>query len=142
MHWIAATWLAESLFVLTSALNKMASECIHTSAMHYSICFIWGALLSIAFAQTRQYYFVGSAQTWTNAQSVCRRDYTDLATIENLADVDAVLRTNASYSGRFLTLTACLNISDTNLIFWIYSIYIFFFYKEKFGEIQKNKILF
>ncbi|XP_007542815.1 secretory phospholipase A2 receptor-like [Poecilia formosa] len=58
-----------------------------------------GALLSVAFAQTRQYYFVGSAQTWTNAQSVCRRDYTDLATIENLADVDAVLRTNPGYSG-------------------------------------------
>ncbi|XP_043953344.1 tenascin-X-like [Gambusia affinis] len=68
--------------------------------MHYSLCFILGALLSIAFAQTRQYYFVGSAQTWTNAQSVCRQDYTDLATIENLADVDAVLRTNPSYSGK------------------------------------------
>ncbi|XP_014889337.1 secretory phospholipase A2 receptor-like [Poecilia latipinna] len=67
--------------------------------MDYSMCFILGALLSVAFAQTRQYYFVGSAQTWTNAQSVCRRDYTDLATIENLADVDAVLRTNPGYSG-------------------------------------------
>ncbi|KAK5606374.1 hypothetical protein CRENBAI_022214 [Crenichthys baileyi] len=56
-----------------------------------------GALLSIAFGQTRQYYFVSTPQTWTNAQSVCRRDYTDLATIENMADVDAVLRTTSNY---------------------------------------------
>ncbi|XP_047241310.1 receptor-type tyrosine-protein phosphatase H-like [Girardinichthys multiradiatus] len=56
-----------------------------------------GALVSIAFGQTRQYYFVSTPQTWTNAQSVCRRDYTDLATIENMADVDAVLRTTSNY---------------------------------------------
>ncbi|MEQ2281219.1 hypothetical protein AMECASPLE_028091, partial [Ameca splendens] len=67
--------------------------------MHNLICFVSGALVSIAFGQTRQYYFVSTPQTWTNAQSVCRRDYTDLATIENMADVDAVLRTTSNYSG-------------------------------------------
>ncbi|XP_043953351.1 uncharacterized protein LOC122820197 [Gambusia affinis] len=62
--------------------------------------FITGAQLSIAFAQTRQYYFVNVSLDWTSAQSVCRRDYTDLATIETTADVDAVLNTMSNYTGK------------------------------------------
>lgn len=59
-----------------------------------------GTLLSVACAQSRQYYFVNTSLTWTNAQSVCRRDYTDLATIENTADVDAFLSTSSNYTGK------------------------------------------
>jgi len=66
------------------------------------ICFISGALLSVAVAQTRQYYFVSTQLNWADAQSVCRRDFTDLATIENIADVNAVLQTTSDYTGEFL----------------------------------------
>ncbi|XP_054906943.1 C-type mannose receptor 2-like [Poeciliopsis prolifica] len=62
--------------------------------------FITGAQFSIAFAQTRQYYFVNVSLDWTSAQSACRRDYTDLATIETTADVDAVLNTMSNYTGK------------------------------------------
>ncbi|KAK5606376.1 hypothetical protein CRENBAI_022217 [Crenichthys baileyi] len=55
-------------------------------------------LLTVACAQTRQYYFVNNSLTWINAQSICRSDYTDLATIENTPDVDAFLRTTSNYS--------------------------------------------
>ncbi|KAM4565075.1 C-type mannose receptor 2-like [Fundulus diaphanus] len=58
------------------------------------------AHLSVAFAQSRQYYFVNVSLSWSNAQSVCRRDYTDLATIETMADVDAVLATTSNYTGK------------------------------------------
>ncbi|XP_014832990.1 PREDICTED: macrophage mannose receptor 1-like [Poecilia mexicana] len=62
--------------------------------------FITGAQFSVAFAQTLQYYFVNVSLDWTSAQSVCRRDYTDLATIETTADVDAVLSTASNYTGK------------------------------------------
>ncbi|XP_042071384.1 lithostathine-1-like [Haplochromis burtoni] len=58
-----------------------------------------GALVSVAFCQTRQYYFVSTSKTWTDAQSHCRNVYTDLATIENTADLYAVTST-ASNTGK------------------------------------------
>ncbi|XP_072232269.1 C-type mannose receptor 2-like [Leuresthes tenuis] len=64
------------------------------------IVVLTGALLSVAVAQTRQYYFVSTQLNWANAQSVCRRDFTDLATIENTADVNAVLQTTSNYTGK------------------------------------------
>uniref|UniRef100_A0A3B5BLP4 Uncharacterized protein n=1 Tax=Stegastes partitus TaxID=144197 RepID=A0A3B5BLP4_9TELE len=59
-----------------------------------------GAVVSISSAQTRHYVFVETPQNWTNAQSICRRDYTDLATIENTADVDDVTNTTSNYTGK------------------------------------------
>ncbi|XP_017297452.1 alpha-tectorin-like [Kryptolebias marmoratus] len=72
--------------------------------MHYLCSLIaLTALLSGAFAQTRQYYFVSTSETWTDAQSFCRQEYTDLATLENTADVDAVVQTTSSYTGKAWT---------------------------------------
>lgn len=59
-----------------------------------------GTLVSVA-AQTRQYFFVSTELIWTEAQRVCKNNFTDLATIENLADVGAVINTTA-YNGEFL----------------------------------------
>ncbi|XP_023804762.1 L-selectin-like [Oryzias latipes] len=58
-----------------------------------------GALLSVSFAQTRQFYFVNTPLNWRDAQSVCRQNYTDLATIENTADVDAAIVALSNYTG-------------------------------------------
>uniref|UniRef100_A0AAZ1XWB8 Uncharacterized protein n=1 Tax=Oreochromis aureus TaxID=47969 RepID=A0AAZ1XWB8_OREAU len=62
------------------------------------ICVLTGALASVAFSQTHQYYYVSTSLNWTEAQSHCRDAYTDLATIESTADVDVVrsIATNAS----------------------------------------------
>ncbi|XP_078792773.1 C-type mannose receptor 2-like [Oryzias latipes] len=59
-----------------------------------------GALLSVSFAQTHQFYFVNTELSWTECQSFCRREYTDLATIKNAADVGAVLNTTSNYTGK------------------------------------------
>uniref|UniRef100_A0A3Q1CLQ0 Uncharacterized protein n=1 Tax=Amphiprion ocellaris TaxID=80972 RepID=A0A3Q1CLQ0_AMPOC len=59
-----------------------------------------GSLVSISFAQTRQYFFVSTSLNWTNAQSICRRDYTDLATIESTADIVDVSNTTSNYTGK------------------------------------------
>ncbi|XP_038587246.1 uncharacterized protein LOC119912223 [Micropterus salmoides] len=53
-----------------------------------------------AVTGTRQYYFENTAQNWTEAQSFCRRVYTDLATIETQTDAFAVIWTTPSYRGK------------------------------------------
>uniref|UniRef100_A0A3Q3X0W9 C-type lectin domain-containing protein n=1 Tax=Mola mola TaxID=94237 RepID=A0A3Q3X0W9_MOLML len=58
------------------------------------------ALVNVASAQTRQYFFVSMQLNWTEAQSFCRSNYTDLATIENIADVSAVFNTS-HYNGNW-----------------------------------------
>jgi len=74
------------------------------------ILFFLGVLLNVAVAQTRQYYFENTLLNWTNAQSVCRRVFTDLATIENTADIYAVLNTTFNFTGEFLTVDLYINI--------------------------------
>lgn len=50
----------------------------------------------------RQYHFVSAQLNWTDAQSLCRRRYTDLATVENAADVDDVLNLTSNFTGESL----------------------------------------
>ncbi|XP_043953345.1 uncharacterized protein LOC122820194 [Gambusia affinis] len=76
-----------------------------------------GALLSVACAQSHQYYFVNTSLTWTDAQSVCRRDYTDLATIESTADVDYFLSTSSNNTGK-----AWIGLYDDTINSWKWSL--------------------
>uniref|UniRef100_A0A087YLS7 C-type lectin domain-containing protein n=1 Tax=Poecilia formosa TaxID=48698 RepID=A0A087YLS7_POEFO len=81
------------------------------------VCYKPSALLSVASAQSHQYYFVNALLTWTEAQSVCRRDYTDLATIESTADVDDFLSTSSNYTGK-----AWIGLYDDTLNSWTWSL--------------------
>ncbi|XP_023201765.1 uncharacterized protein LOC111610914 isoform X2 [Xiphophorus maculatus] len=76
-----------------------------------------GVLLSVACAQSHQYYFVNTSLTWTEAQRVCRRDYTDLATIESSADVDDFLRTTSNNTGK-----AWIGLYDDKINSWKWSL--------------------
>uniref|UniRef100_A0A3B3HNK3 C-type lectin domain-containing protein n=1 Tax=Oryzias latipes TaxID=8090 RepID=A0A3B3HNK3_ORYLA len=79
--------------------------------------FFSGALLSVSSAQTRQFYFVNTPLNWRDAQSVCRQNYTDLATIENTADVDAAIVALSNYTGK-----AWIGLHDDIVNSWRWSL--------------------
>ncbi|XP_028330412.1 C-type mannose receptor 2-like [Gouania willdenowi] len=70
---------------------------VHTSAHVVVVFLLTGALPSFAFNNTKSFHFVNYSLNWTEAQSVCRHAYSDLATIENTADV-IMLRSQISNS--------------------------------------------
>ncbi|XP_051284921.1 C-type mannose receptor 2-like [Dicentrarchus labrax] len=88
-----------------------------------------GALVDVAFAQTRQYYFVNKLLNWDNSQNYCRSFLTDLATIENTDDVDAILSTASDYTGK-----AWIGLYDGLINSWRWSLNDSSFYAE--GETE------
>uniref|UniRef100_A0A3B1K1V6 C-type lectin domain-containing protein n=1 Tax=Astyanax mexicanus TaxID=7994 RepID=A0A3B1K1V6_ASTMX len=59
------------------------------------------ALWTLSFCGTRQFHVVKEAKNWTEAQKYCRENFTDLATIENQEELDAVKSALKGATGHF-----------------------------------------
>ncbi|KAI4885997.1 hypothetical protein NFI96_005746, partial [Prochilodus magdalenae] len=74
---------------------------------------------------SHQYHFVNESKSWTEAQRYCRENYTDLATIDNMEEMNRLINTvNNSYSG-----LAWIGLYD-DLDSWRWSLDDDSFYKE------------
>ncbi|XP_051988538.1 macrophage mannose receptor 1-like [Xyrauchen texanus] len=57
------------------------------------ITFLLTAVFSFSACVARQYHFVNQNLNWTEAQSFCSENYTDLATINNKNDIEELMKT-------------------------------------------------
>ncbi|XP_049338834.1 macrophage mannose receptor 1-like isoform X12 [Astyanax mexicanus] len=87
------------------------------SALHCLLLF--SALWTLSFCGTLQFYLVNERKNWTEAQKYCREKYTDLATIENQEEMDAV-KSAVNGSSDYVWIGLRLN-PKVNPISWIWS---------------------
>ncbi|XP_062373086.1 macrophage mannose receptor 1-like [Sardina pilchardus] len=70
----------------------------------------------LSSALSHQYHFVNEPKTWSEAQSYCRANYTDLATLYNTDDVNALTQLGSQ------TGSAWIGLHDDVLNSWRWSI--------------------
>lgn len=76
-------------------------------------------LCALTFCAPREYHFIDSPQSWSQAQSHCRQHYTDLATVRNIEEMNLLVNTALQTSGGFRE-KAWIGLYD-NLTSWQWS---------------------
>nr|XP_033484353.1 L-selectin-like [Epinephelus lanceolatus] len=97
---------------------------------------ITAGLCAVSSHAERQYHFVYDLKIWTEAQSYCRENYTDLATVDNMEDVTTLINmadtSRMVYSDGYNNLAWIGLYDDVNS--WRWSLSDTSFYKD--GETE------
>ncbi|XP_066540734.1 P-selectin-like [Hoplias malabaricus] len=88
--------------------------------------FCWSSLWLVGLSFPHQFHFVKEFKSWTEAQSICRKKYTDLATVDDMEDMRRLLESvNGTYNG-----SVWLGLYDDIEKSWRWSLEDPEFYKE------------
>ncbi|KAI4886338.1 hypothetical protein NFI96_010912 [Prochilodus magdalenae] len=101
----------------TQTLNFICSVEVMSSALY--VLLLFSALWALSSCVIRHFHVVNEKKTWTGAQSYCREKFTDLATIEDQQEMDAVKAALNGAGGNFWI--GLRQAEEQNIISWTWS---------------------
>ncbi|XP_044035025.1 secretory phospholipase A2 receptor-like [Siniperca chuatsi] len=93
--------------------------CIRKNMLHLVILLLASGCVTLCSHSLRDYYLIKEAKIWDEAQSNCRKNYTDLATIGSHDDMKRLVNMTAA-SG--VTTEIWIGLKETGVASWLWSV--------------------
>ncbi|XP_045557465.1 C-type mannose receptor 2 isoform X1 [Salmo salar] len=98
--------------------HSLGQKLLTTDMEGRALILVLSGLCTLSSCLTREYHYVSSPKTWTEAQRYCREKYTDLATIENMEDMKRLINTvDIGYNG-----SVWIGLEKGDIMVWQWSL--------------------